>query len=292
MVSSTDSTRRPARPTRRRAALIVGAPLAATAAIVATVSLTQAGTAAAGVGDGSAVGSSNGSGRGPVSVATAGPIVPVAAAGPVAGPAVGAAPEGVTLADVARFAAVGRTVPLQLATLGAGTSAQMAGSATRLAEYLGSAAWTIPVDHYELTARFDEAGANWGGGQHTGLDFAGEEGAPVVAARAGTVLEAGVAGAYGNSVVIAHPGGLFTRYAHLEQLPEVVVGQRVQRGQQIGLRGSTGNSTGSHLHFEVLRRAQVGDTLGPKSPIDPTDPERQLVALNPERFLPLPAETR
>lgn len=288
MTSPTDSSRRPDRPTRRRAALFIGTPLLATAALAATVSLTQAEVASAGPGDGAAVGA----GEGARNAAAARPVLPAAAAGPVAGPAVAAVPDVVTAADVARFAAVGRTVPLQLATLGGGTSAQLAGSATRLAEYLGSAAWTIPVGHYELTARFDEAGSNWGSGQHTGLDFAGEEGAPVVAARAGTVMEAGLGGAYGNTVVIAHPGGLFTRYAHLEQVPDVVVGQQVQRGQRIGLRGSTGNSTGSHLHFEILRRAHPGDTLGPTSPLDPTDPEHQRVPMNPERFLPLPADRR
>jgi murein DD-endopeptidase MepM/ murein hydrolase activator NlpD len=280
--------------TGRRAAIYIGTPLVATAALVAAVSLTQAGSAAAGTGEGAAVDA----GAGPDRVRVAAPGQPAnlpaaaAAGGPVAGPAIGATTNLVTTADVARFTAVGRTVPLQVATLGVGTSAQMASSATRLSDYFAKASWTIPVDHYDLTARFDEAGSNWGGGRHTGLDFAGEEGAPVVAARAGTVREAGVGGAYGNTVVIEHAGGLFTRYAHLEQLPAVIVGQQVQRGQQIGLRGSTGNSTGSHLHFEVLRRAHAGETPDTKSPIDPTDPEHQLVALNPERFLPLSAESR
>ena len=85
---------------------------------------------------------------------------------------------------------------------------------------------------------------------HAGLDFAAPIGAPVVAAASGTVRVAGTAGGYGLLVVIDHGGGLQTRYAHASRLL-VMPGQRVEAGQVVALVGSTGLSTGPHLHFEV-----------------------------------------
>lgn len=88
-------------------------------------------------------------------------------------------------------------------------------------------------------------------GRHTGIDIAGSTGSTVVAADGGTVTFAGWNGGYGNCILINHGNGLSTRYAHCSKL-YVSVGQSVARGQSIGARGSTGNSTGPHLHFEVL----------------------------------------
>ncbi|MDP8959523.1 MAG: peptidoglycan DD-metalloendopeptidase family protein [Actinomycetota bacterium] len=85
---------------------------------------------------------------------------------------------------------------------------------------------------------------------HTGVDIDGSHGQPVVAAASGTVILASWYGGYGNAVVIDHGGGLATLYAHQSSMA-VQVGQRVQVGEVIGYVGSTGYSTGSHLHFEV-----------------------------------------
>ncbi len=87
---------------------------------------------------------------------------------------------------------------------------------------------------------------------HTGIDFAGAYGSPIRAADAGTVIFAGWYGGYGNAVIISHGKGITTLYGHSSQL-YVSEGQTVQRGQQIAAVGSTGLSTGPHLHFEVRR---------------------------------------
>ncbi len=85
---------------------------------------------------------------------------------------------------------------------------------------------------------------------HTGMDIRGEPGEPVHAAAAGRVSIAGWDGGYGNLVEIDHGNGLATRYGHLSQI-DVQVGEDVRVGQTIGLIGSTGRSTGPHLHYET-----------------------------------------
>lgn len=85
---------------------------------------------------------------------------------------------------------------------------------------------------------------------HTGLDIAAPKGRPIKAAAAGTVTSAGYHYSYGYLVIISHGNGVQTYYAHCSQL-NVSVGQTVSQGQTVGLVGSTGNSTGNHLHFEV-----------------------------------------
>lgn len=86
---------------------------------------------------------------------------------------------------------------------------------------------------------------------HTGLDFPAEPGTPVVAAAGGMVVARDWHPAYGNLLEIDHGSGLLTRYAHAQTL-EVPLGALVRRGQRIATVGSTGRSTGPHLHFEVL----------------------------------------
>jgi murein DD-endopeptidase MepM/ murein hydrolase activator NlpD len=106
--------------------------------------------------------------------------------------------------------------------------------------------------------RIDPIGG--GVGFHPGVDFAASAGTPIRAAAGGTVVIASAQGGYGNCTVIAHVGGLGTLYAHQSRLA-VHVGQRVKRGDVIGYVGSTGASTGPHLHFEVRVLGALADPL-------------------------------
>ncbi len=97
--------------------------------------------------------------------------------------------------------------------------------------------------------------------KHRAVDIATAWGAPVYAAGEGRVVRAGwLYTGYGFSVVIRHPNGLVTLYSHMTN-PAVKVGDWVQRGQKIGLVGSTGNSTGPHVHFEVRKAGVRVDPL-------------------------------
>ena len=100
--------------------------------------------------------------------------------------------------------------------------------------------------------------------RHTGLDYAAPHGAPVLASAGGHVRRAGPYGAYGRTVEIDHGGGLVTRYGHLSRIL-VRVGDVLLPGQQIAKVGSTGRSTGPHLHFEVL---QDGTAVRPELFLD------------------------
>jgi murein DD-endopeptidase MepM/ murein hydrolase activator NlpD len=95
---------------------------------------------------------------------------------------------------------------------------------------------------------------------HAGIDIAAPMGAAVLSAQSGVVDLATRDGSYGIYVVIDHGGGLRTLYAHLSQLM-VSPGQRIGRGELIGLVGSTGLSTGPHLHFEVRQNGGLSDPL-------------------------------
>lgn len=106
-----------------------------------------------------------------------------------------------------------------------------------------------------VTSRF---GSRWGS-THTGIDLAGAAGSPVVAADGGTVISAGWAGGYGKLIKIRHDNGYETYYAHLSSI-NVSVGQKVAKREFIGRVGSTGNSTGPHLHFEIRKN---GTPLNP-----------------------------
>lgn len=98
-----------------------------------------------------------------------------------------------------------------------------------------------------------------GRGDHEGVDIAAAAGQPVVASGDGIVLRAGVLGGLGKAVYLAHGYGIATRYGHLSRI-DVRPGQRVKRGDVVGLVGSTGRSTGSHLHYEVRLD---GDAVNP-----------------------------
>lgn len=95
---------------------------------------------------------------------------------------------------------------------------------------------------------------------HEGLDFAGKFGSPVVAVAAGSVIWSGPRDGYGNLVEVDHGHGFVTRYGHNSR-NLVRVGQLVRKGQQIARMGSSGRSTGPHVHFEVLRDGQPVNPL-------------------------------
>ena len=103
-------------------------------------------------------------------------------------------------------------------------------------------------------------GRRWGR-MHKGIDIAGPIGTPINAAADGTVISAGWnSGGYGNLVEVKHSDGTTTRYGHNSRI-SVSVGQTVRQGQQLAEMGSTGHSTGSHLHFEI--RPTGGTAVNP-----------------------------
>ncbi len=101
-------------------------------------------------------------------------------------------------------------------------------------------------------------GLRWGGSDfHPGIDIANDYGTPIVAAASGVVTDAGWnSGGYGNMVDIDHGNGIWTRYAHAEAVV-VTVGETVQKGQLIAYMGSTGFSTGPHLHYEIHNNGEI-----------------------------------
>ncbi|MBA0049924.1 LysM peptidoglycan-binding domain-containing protein [Streptomyces sp. AJS327] len=125
----------------------------------------------------------------------------------------------------------------------------------------GNGAYTAPVDASTSTP-YGASGGSWSSGSHTGVDFSASSGTPVKAVTSGIVISAGWGGAYGNEVVVRHDDGKYTQYAHLSSL-SVRSGQQVDTGEQLGLSGSTGNSTGPHLHFEVRNGPSYGADIDP-----------------------------
>jgi murein DD-endopeptidase MepM/ murein hydrolase activator NlpD len=95
---------------------------------------------------------------------------------------------------------------------------------------------------------------------HSGMDFSAPAGFPAKATAAGTVVGAGWNGGYGRMVEIEHGNGLSTRFAHLSRIA-VVEGQKVERGDVVGVVGSSGRSTGPHMHYEVRRGGEAVDPL-------------------------------
>lgn len=118
-----------------------------------------------------------------------------------------------------------------------------------------------PTRNFTSTAHFGDPGG-WSSGYHTGHDFAAPVGTPVYAALAGTVIDVGYEGAYGNAIRIRHHDAeIVTMYAHLSET-DVRAGQEVLRGQRIGSIGVTGRTTGAHLHFEVREHGEPRNPLG------------------------------
>jgi len=109
--------------------------------------------------------------------------------------------------------------------------------------------WPVDRNSVVVTAEF---GVPRGNSRHEGIDLAAPAGTPVRATADGRVVVAGKDGRYGKSILIDHGGGFKTRYAHLKKI-EIKQGKRVERGDLIGRVGKSGNASGTHLHYEVLR---------------------------------------
>ncbi|MBO0512573.1 M23 family metallopeptidase, partial [Streptomyces beijiangensis] len=129
--------------------------------------------------------------------------------------------------------------------------------------------WITPVSNYTLGSTFGTGGNLWSSGSHSGQDFVVPSGTAVKAVHGGTVVKAsnnldgaGDGSAYGNAIVIKHDNGTYSQYAHLTSA-DVTVGQTVTTGQVIGHSGSTGNSTGPHLHFEIRTTPDYGSGVNP-----------------------------
>ncbi len=145
--------------------------------------------------------------------------------------------------------------------------AGLAASARHQAAVIEATTWQLPVTAgaYHLTSRFGDCSALWSR-CHTGLDFAAPDGTPIHAVAAGTIKEVGYEGAYGNRTVMTTKDGVDLWYCHQSSIA-VQPGDHVVAGQVIGAVGSTGNTTGPHVHLEVRPR-----------PDDPIDPFAALVA--------------
>jgi len=129
-------------------------------------------------------------------------------------------------------------------------------------EELANATPSIWPAHGWLTGTFGGRSDPFTGepGYHQGLDIATEKGQPVYATADGTVESASYTGDYGNLIVIRHGFGLATRYGHLSAFAQKV-GHEVKRGDIIGYVGSTGRSTGAHLHYEILANGKLINPL-------------------------------
>lgn len=136
-------------------------------------------------------------------------------------------------------------------------AAQKAAEEARAAAEARRPKWVLPLTGFRLTAGFGDWGL-WSSA-HTGQDFAAPYGTPVRAVGDGRIVSASYDGAYGNKIVIEHPDGTVTWYAHMSAFERT--SGTVQAGDVIGRVGSTGNSTGDHLHLEV--RPGGGDPIPP-----------------------------
>lgn len=120
----------------------------------------------------------------------------------------------------------------------------------------------VPVSQFNYTSNFGVRYDPFNGGaaMHAGVDMAGSYGEPIVSTAEGVVVKAGWASGYGNMVEVDHGRGITTRYGHMSRV-QVKIGDRVTAGDQIGKMGSTGRSTGTHLHYEVRVDGQAVDPM-------------------------------
>lgn len=113
---------------------------------------------------------------------------------------------------------------------------------------ISATGYKIPLNHYTISSSYGNRGSEF----HRGLDLAAGRGEPIHASKKGTVIMAKFHYSWGNVVAIEHDDGMTTLYAHQQQYL-VQLGDQVEQGQTIGFVGSTGNSTGNHLHFGTTR---------------------------------------
>ena len=142
--------------------------------------------------------------------------------------------------------------------------ASLAKSAQKRADQIAANQWVLPTEHFHLTAGFGQVSGLWST-FHTGLDFAAPTGTPIFAVADGVVTEAGWAGSYGYRTIETLDDGTEIWYCHQSSIG-VSTGEQVHQGETIGAVGSTGNTTGPHLHLEVR-----------PTPDDPIDPFTALV---------------
>lgn len=150
-------------------------------------------------------------------------------------------------------------VPLERGLLGAKKVNRSPAHSASTAQYMASGryAWPVPSSS-RISSGF---GRRWGR-HHDGIDIPARTGAHIVSVDSGVIVYSGKElGGYGNITVIAHKNGIFSVYAHAEK-NYTRKGQKVHKGQVIALVGSTGKSTGPHLHFEIRRNSKA---LNPKS---------------------------
>ncbi|MER7181578.1 M23 family metallopeptidase [Streptomyces hyaluromycini] len=134
--------------------------------------------------------------------------------------------------------------------------------AARAAERKRLNTFVAPISDSYVSTGYKTGGSLWSSGAHTGIDFHAASGTVVHAVGTGTVVSTGWGGAYGNEIVIKMADGMYTQYGHLSSIG-VSVGQKVTPGQQIGLSGATGNTTGPHLHFEARTTPDYGSDVDP-----------------------------
>ncbi len=140
------------------------------------------------------------------------------------------------------------------------TAAQVAASRAKAAVENSQPKWVLPTSGYHLTAGFGMVSGLWSHA-HTGQDFAAPVGTPIRAVGDGVIIFASYDGAYGNKIVIQHPDGTVTWYCHMNEF--VRTEGAVKAGDLIGRVGSTGNTTGPHLHFEVRLHGEGSPPIEP-----------------------------
>jgi murein DD-endopeptidase MepM/ murein hydrolase activator NlpD len=202
--------------------------------------------------------------------------------GILATPALAAAPAGIEQIALTRAVVIGETLADQVEAQAqaqqqaaeeaaaeaaakkaeAEAEREAAERAAREAERKRLTSYVAPVAAPQVTTAYRAGGGAWSSGSHTGIDLRAAFGTSVRAVGSGAVVEVGWDGSYGNSIVIKMNDGTYTQYGHLSYLG-VSVGQTVTPGQQIGLSGSTGNSTGPHLHFEARTTPDYGSDIDP-----------------------------
>lgn len=121
---------------------------------------------------------------------------------------------------------------------------------------ISSAGYKVPIRNYTISSPYGNRGSEF----HRGLDMAARQGEPIHAAKSGIVIMAEYHNSWGNVVAIQHEDGSTALYAHQQQYA-VKVGDKVSQSQLIGYVGSTGNSTGSHLHFELCRDSSLSQGM-------------------------------